>query len=46
MGRLAPILLAISGTVALPVVAQAGLLVSVRFLDHRLQGTGEPRRTF
>jgi hypothetical protein len=46
MGRLASILLAVSGTVALQVVAQAVLLVSVRFLDRRLRGAGELRRTF
>ena len=46
MGRLASIFLAVSGAVALQVVAQAVLLVSVRFLDRRLRGAGKLRRTF
>ena len=46
MGRLATILLAVSGTVALQVVAQAVLLVSVRFIDRHTQGAAELRRTF
>ena len=42
----AEILLAVTGTVALQVVAQAVLIASVRFIGHRTQGAGELRRTF
>ena len=46
MGRLAAILLAVTGTVALQVVAQRVLLVNVRFIDRRTRDMGELRRTF
>jgi len=46
MGRLAAILLVVSGTVALQVVAQAGLLTSVRLIGRRTQGATELWRTF
>jgi hypothetical protein len=46
MGRFAAILLAVSGTVALQVVAQAVLLTSVRFVDQRTRRATELRRTF
>ena len=46
MGRFAAILLAVTGTVALQVVAQAVLLASVRFIGCRTRGAGELRRTF
>jgi voltage-gated potassium channel len=46
MGRLAVILLAVTGTVALQVVAQAVVLTNVRFIGHRMRGAGELRRTF
>jgi hypothetical protein len=46
MGRLAAILLAVTGTVALQVLAQGVLLVNVRFIDRRTRGMGELRRTF
>jgi hypothetical protein len=46
MGRFAAILLAVTGTVALQVIAQAVVLTSVRFIDHRTRGAGELRRTF
>ena len=46
MGRIAAIILAVTGTVALQVVAQAVLLTSVRFIGHRTRGAGEVRRTF
>ena len=46
MGRFAAILLAVTGTVALQVVAQAIVLTSVRFIGHRTRGAGELRRTF
>jgi len=46
MGRLAAILLVVSGTVALQVVAQAGLLASVRLIGRRTQGATELWRTF
>ena len=46
MYRFAAILFAVSGTVALQVVAQAVLIASVRFIGHRTQGAGELRRTF
>jgi hypothetical protein len=46
MGRLAAILLAVIGTVALQVVAQAVVLASVRFIGHRIRGATELRRTF
>jgi hypothetical protein len=46
MGRLSAILLAVTGTVALQVVAQGVVLVNVRFIDRRTRGTGELRRTF
>jgi len=38
MGRFAAILFAVSGTVAMQVVAQAVLLVSVRFIDRHARG--------
>ena len=46
MGRFATILLAVSGTVALQVVAQAVLITSVRFIDRHMRGATELRRTF
>ena len=46
MGRFAAILLAVTGTVALQVVAQTVVLASVRFIGHRTRGAGELRRTF
>ena len=46
MGRLAAILLVVSGTVALQVVAQAVLLTSVRLIGRRTQGATELWRTF
>ena len=46
MGRFAAILLVVSGTVALQVVAQAVLLASVRFIGRRTGGATELRRTF
>jgi len=46
MGRFAAILFAVSGTVAMQVVAQAVLLVSVRFIDRHTRGVAELRRTF
>jgi voltage-gated potassium channel len=46
MTRLAAILLAVTGTVALQVVAQAILLACVRFIDRRTRGATEIRRTF
>jgi hypothetical protein len=46
MGRLAAILLAVTGTVALQVVAQAVLVASVRSIDRRTRGATEIRRTF
>ena len=46
MGRLAAVLLAVSGTVALQVVAQAVVLVNVRFIDRLTRGATELRRTF
>ena len=46
MGRFAAILLAVTGTVALQVVAQAVVLASVRFIGHRTRSAGELRRTF
>jgi voltage-gated potassium channel len=46
MGRFAAILLAVTGTVALQVVAQAVLLACVRLIDRRTRGAGELRRTF
>ena len=46
MGRFAAILFAVSGTAAMQVVAQAVLLVSVRFIDRHTRGAAELRRTF
>ena len=46
MARLAAIVLAVTGTVALQVVAQAVVLASVRFIGHRTKGATELRRTF
>src|SRR5215468_2497816 len=46
MGRLAAILLAVTGTVALQVVAQAVVLASVRVVGRRTRGVTELRRTF
>lgn len=46
MGRLAAILLLVSGTVALQVMAQAVLLAGVRFFDRRTQHATEFRRIF
>ena len=38
MGRFVEILLAVTGTVALQVMAQAVLLANVRFIDRRTRG--------
>ena len=46
MGRLTAILLAVSGTVALQVVAQAVVLASVRFIGRHTRSATELRRTF
>jgi hypothetical protein len=46
MGRFAAIFLAVTGTVALQVVAQAVLLASVRFIGRLTRSAGEIRRTF
>ena len=46
MGRLAAIILVVSGTVALQVVAQAIVLAGVRFIGRRTRGATELRRTF
>jgi hypothetical protein len=46
VGRFAAILFAVSGTVALQVVAQTVLLTSVRFIDRHMRGATELRRTF
>ena len=46
MGRFAAILLVVTGTVALQVVAQAVLFASVRFIDRRTRSATELRRTF
>ena len=46
MDRLAAILLAVSGTVALQVVAQAVVLASVRFIGRHTLSATELRRTF
>jgi hypothetical protein len=46
MGRFAAILLAVTGTVALQVVAQAVVLASVRFIGRRTRAATEIRRTF
>jgi hypothetical protein len=46
MSRFVEILLAVTGTVALQVVAQAVLLASFRFIDRRTRGASEFRRTF
>ena len=46
MGRLAAILLVVSGTVALQVVAQAIVLSAVRIIGRRLRGASELRRVF
>jgi ion channel len=46
MGRFAALLFVVSGTVALQVVAQAVLVVSVRFISRRTRGATELRRTF
>ena len=46
MGRLAAILLAVTGTVALQVMAQAVVLASVRFIGRRTRALTEIRRTF
>ena len=46
MGRFATILLAVSATVALQVVAQAVLLTSVRLIGRRTRRATELRRTF
>ena len=46
MGRLAAILLAVTGAVAVQVVAQGVVLANVRFIDRRSRGTGELRRIF
>jgi len=45
MGRFAAILLAVSGTVALQVLAQTVVLASVRFIGRRTRGATELRRT-
>jgi hypothetical protein len=46
MGRFVEILFAVTGTVALQVMAQAVLLANVRFIDRRTRGRTELRRTF
>ena len=46
MGQFVEILLAVTGTVALQVVAQAVLVASYRFIDRRTRGASELRRTF
>src|ERR1700739_3997214 len=46
MGRFAAIILVVSGTVALQVVAQALVLASVRFIGRRTRGATEVRRAF
>ena len=46
MGRLAAILLAVTATVALQVLAQAIVLASGRFIDRRTHSSTELRRTF
>ena len=46
MGRFVEILLAVTGTVALQVMAQAVLLANVRFIDRHTRGRTELRRTF
>src|SRR6516225_9317699 len=46
MARLAAILLAVIGTVALQVVAEAVVLASVRFIGHRTRVAPELRRMF
>ena len=46
MSRFVEILLAMTGTVALQVLAQAVLLANVRFIDRRTRGRTELRRTF
>ena len=46
MGRFAAILLAVTGTVALQVVAQAVVLACVRLIGRRTRGASELRRTF
>ena len=46
MGRFAAILVMVSGRVALQVVAQAVLLIGVRFIDRRMRSATELRRTF
>lgn len=46
MGRFAIILLVVSGTVAVQVIAQAVVLTTVGFIGHRTQGKTELRRTF
>jgi hypothetical protein len=46
MTRFAAILVAVSGTVALQVVAQAVVLASVRFIDRCTRGATELRPTF
>jgi len=46
MSRFVEILLAMTGTVALQVLAQAVLLANVRFIDRRTRGRTEIRRTF
>jgi hypothetical protein len=46
MSRFAAILLAVTGTVALQVVAQAVVLANVRVIGRRTRGAGELRRTF
>jgi voltage-gated potassium channel len=46
MGWFAVILLAVTGTVALQVVAQTVLLATVRLIDRRTRAATEIRRTF
>jgi len=46
MGRFAAILLAVTGTVALQVAAQAVVLANVRVIDRRTRRLTELRRTF
>jgi len=46
MARIAVVLVLVTGTVALQVLAQAVLLASVRFIDLHMRGAAELRRAF
>ena len=46
MGRFVEILLAVTGTVTLQVMAQAVVLARFRFIDRRTQSASEFQRTF